>query len=82
MLNHSQQGLLNIAGQIIEAADSHGRSVKSDSPEAVVLAREQHLEKAIKIRLFICCEKLAKLKAIKVLTLGRKEHHRYLSRRI
>lgn len=50
MLNHSQQGLLNIAGQIIEAADSHGRSVKSDSPQAVVLAREQHLEKATKIR--------------------------------
>jgi hypothetical protein len=48
MLNHSQQGLLNITGQIIEAADSHRRSVKSDSPEAVVLAREQHLEKAKK----------------------------------
>jgi hypothetical protein len=61
MLNHSQQGLLNIAGQIIEAADSHGRSVKSDSPEAVVLAREQHLEKATKIRLIYLLRKTRKI---------------------
>lgn len=48
LLNNSQESMLDVVGQVVKTATAHSMSIQSDVAQAVVLAREEHLQKATK----------------------------------
>ena len=46
LLNYGQESMFDVIGQVVETAAAHRMSIQGDVAQAVVLAREEHLQKA------------------------------------